>query len=93
MIDHPFCVKLHYAFQTQTKLYMIMDYCSGGDIGKLLYEKRTLEEEHAKILAAETLLGLESMHKKNIIFRDLKPDNIIIDEDGHALITDFGLAK
>ena len=70
-----------------------MDYCPGGDVGKLLYEKRTLEEEHAKILAAETLIGLESIHKENIIFRDLKPDNIIIDADGHALITDFGLAK
>jgi len=59
----------------------------------LITDKNCLDEDHARILAAETLLGLESLHNKNIIFRDLKPDNIVIDSDGHAMVTDFGLAK
>ena len=64
-----------------------------GDIGKLLAAERRLKEDRARMYAAEVLLALEELHKRDIIFRDLKPDNVVIDEEGHALLTDFGLSK
>eukprot|EP01016_Furgasonia_blochmanni_P040196 TRINITY_DN5101_c0_g2_i2.p1 TRINITY_DN5101_c0_g2~~TRINITY_DN5101_c0_g2_i2.p1 ORF type:complete len:295 (+),score=67.55 TRINITY_DN5101_c0_g2_i2:552-1436(+) len=93
IMNHPFIVGLKFAFQTETKLYLIMDYCPGGDLGKLITAKRRLSEDVARIYAAEVLLALEALHQNLIIFRDLKPDNVVLDEDGHAMLTDFGLSK
>jgi len=70
-----------------------MDYCPGGDMGMALAKHRRFSEDIAKVYAAEILLALEYLHKNKIIFRDLKPDNVIFDNDGHALLTDFGLSK
>ncbi len=70
-----------------------MDYCPGGDVGCLITKKRILREKHAKIIAAEILIALEYLHSKKIIYRDLKPDNVVIDQDGHAMLCDYGLAK
>lgn len=92
-IRHNFIVKLHCAFQSKTKLYMVMDYCKGGDLGHLLQRKGKLPEETARIYLAEVLLAIEELHSREIIYRDLKPDNVAIDEDGHALLIDFGLSK
>ena len=64
-----------------------------GDIGKLITKETRLTEERAKMYAAEVLLALEDLHSHDIIFRDLKPDNVVIDSEGHALLTDFGLSK
>jgi serine/threonine protein kinase len=91
--DHPFIVKLQYSFQTKDKLFLILDFCPGGDLSELLTEQRRFKEEIAKIYLCEILLAIEDLHKKDIIFRDLKPDNIVLDKDGHALLTDFGLSK
>lgn len=93
MTDHPFIVKLHYSFQTNDKLFLILDFCPGGDLSELLTKQRRFKEEIAKIYLCEIILAIEVLHKKDIIFRDLKPDNIILDKDGHALLTDFGLSK
>ncbi|CAD8123427.1 unnamed protein product [Paramecium sonneborni] len=93
VMHHPFIVKLNYAFQTESKLFLVMDFCPGGDLSKLLDVKRKLSEEDAKIYVAEILLAIECLHKNNIIFRDLKPENIVLDSEGHALLTDFGLSK
>lgn len=90
---HPFIVQLNYAFQTQNKLYLILDNCPGGDLGKLLQKQGKLSEEVARIYIAEILLAIQYLHKREIIFRDLKPDNIVIDEEGHCKLTDFGLSK
>ena len=90
---HPFIVNLNYAFQTSTKLFLILDYCPGGDLGQLIQREGYLSEEQAKVYMAEVLLALEDLHSSDIIFRDLKPDNVVIDHDGHALLTDFGLSK
>ena len=91
--NHPFIVKLHYAFQTPEKLFLILDYCPGGDLGEHLQREKRFSEEKARFYLAEVLLALEDLHKRDIIFRDLKPDNIVIDAEGHAKLTDFGLSK
>lgn len=62
-------------------------------MGELLDEKNNFDETIAKYYAAEILLALEELHKRDIIYRDLKPDNIVIDGDGHVRLTDFGLSK
>lgn len=93
IMDHPFIVKLNYAFQSKNKLYLLLDYCPGGDLGHVLSKKRRFPEEVVRIYISEIILGIEALHSKNIIFRDLKPDNIVLDKDGHALLTDFGLSK
>lgn len=92
-ITHPFIVGLNFAFQTNTKLVLIMDYCPGGDLGKLLEREGRVEESRARIYAAEVLLALDGLHSHDIIYRDLKPDNVVIDADGHVMLTDFGLSK
>ncbi|CAD8179125.1 unnamed protein product [Paramecium pentaurelia] len=91
--SHPFIVKLRYAFQTEDKLFMILDYCPGGDLGMLLCKIQRFPEEIVKLYICEIILALEDLHKRNIIFRDLKPDNILLDAEGHVLLTDFGLSK
>ena len=90
---HPFIVKLNFAFQTSSKLFLILEYCPNGDLAKhLLFEKR-FPEAKAKFYICEVLLALENLHQRDIIFRDLKPDNVVLDEEGHCKLTDFGLSK
>ena len=70
-----------------------MEYCPNGDLAKhLLFEKR-FSEERAKFYICEVLLALENLHQRDIIFRDLKPDNVVLDSEGHCKLTDFGLSK
>lgn len=93
LMNHPFIVKLNFAFQTQNKLFLILDYCPGGDLGQVLCKKRRFAETIVRIYISEIILGIEALHSKNIIFRDLKPDNVVLDSEGHALLTDFGLSR
>ena len=90
--SHPFIVTLHYAFQTPDFLYMVIDYCPGGDLSFHI-NKNLLEENEAKFFIAELVLALEHLHNMDVIYRDLKPENILIDESGHIKLADFGLAK
>jgi len=90
---HPFIVGLNYAFQTKEKLFLLLDYCPGGDLGRVLAKEKRFTEDRARIYMAEILLALEDLHRRDIIFRDLKPDNVVLDSEGHALLTDFGLSK
>ena len=90
---HPFIVKFIFAFQTSSRLFLILEYCPNGDLSKhLMFEKR-FKEPRAKFYLCEILLALEDLHKRDIIFRDLKPDNIMLDKEGHCKLTDFGLSK
>jgi len=91
--NHPFIVGLKYAFQTPEKLFLLLDYAPGGNMSRSLQKDRRFTEDRARYYLAEILLSLEDLHKKDIIFRDLKPDNIVFDQDGHAMLTDFGLSK
>jgi hypothetical protein len=91
--NHPFIVKLNYAFQSTDRLFLILEYCPGGDLAEHLMKEKKFPEERAKIYLCEIILALEDLHKRDIIFRDLKPDNVVLDAEGHALLTDFGLSK
>ncbi len=91
--DNPWIVKLKYSFQDDYFLYLVMDYCPGGDLMNLLMKKDILTEDEAKFYTAEMILAVDSVHKLNCIHRDLKPDNILIDKRGHIQLSDFGLSK
>ncbi|ORX75126.1 kinase-like protein [Anaeromyces robustus] len=91
-INHPFLVNLHSCFSSASRIYFVMEYAQGGD---LIYHVRQNNFTHnrAKFYLCEVLLALEYLHKKNIIYRDLKLDNILLTVDGHIKITDYGLCK
>ena len=91
--SHTFIVGLNAAFQTKTKLFLILDFCPGGDLGRILQSEGRFSELRARAYLSEIVLALEDLHSRDIIFRDLKPDNVVLDDEGHALLTDFGLSK
>ncbi|XP_051181009.1 uncharacterized protein [Lolium perenne] len=86
-------VKLYYSFQDAEYLYLIMEYLPGGDMMTLLMREDTLTENVARFYIAETVLAIESIHKHNYIHRDIKPDNLLLDKNGHMKLSDFGLCK
>ena len=89
--DNEWVVKLYYSFQNQQNLYFVMDYIPGGDLMALLIKFGIFEESLAKFYISELVLAIESVHKLGFIHRDIKPDNILIDKNGHIKLTDFGL--
>ncbi|KAL1457825.1 hypothetical protein WDU94_008017 [Cyamophila willieti] len=89
----PFLVTLHYAFQTDAKLHLILDYVSGGELFTHLYQRNNFKEDEVRIYIGEIILALEHLHKLGIIYRDIKLENILLDSDGHVVLTDFGLSK
>ncbi|XP_036147189.1 ribosomal protein S6 kinase 2 beta [Monomorium pharaonis] len=92
-VEHPFIVRLHYAFQTEGKLYLILDFLKGGDLFSRLSKEVMFTEDDVKFYLAELALALDHIHKLGIIYRDLKPENILLDTEGHISLTDFGLSK
>ena len=92
-IQHPFLVNLIFAFQTEDKLYMVLDYMGGGELFFWLKKFRRFSEPRSQLMGAEITLALGALHANNIIYRDLKPENILVDLDGHVRLTDFGLSK
>ncbi|XP_039501290.1 G protein-coupled receptor kinase 1 isoform X3 [Drosophila santomea] len=91
-IDCPFIVCMTYAFHTPDKLCFILDLMNGGDLHYHLSQHGIFSEDEMKFYAAEVIMGLEHMHKRCIVYRDLKPANILLDENGHIRISDLGLA-
>lgn len=89
--DCAWVVKLYYSFQDKDNLYFIMDYIPGGDMMNLLIKEGIFQEPLARFYIAELVLAIESVHSMGFIHRDIKPDNILIDKDGHIKLTDFGL--
>ena len=89
----PWIVELKASFQEDDYLYLVMEFLPGGDYMSLLMKKDKLTEDEAKFYIAELILAVESIHQLDCIHRDIKPDNILIDKDGHIKLSDFGLAK
>ncbi|CAI5701436.1 unnamed protein product [Peronospora effusa] len=91
-IDHPFIARLRFSFQTKDKLYLVTDYCSGGELFHHMSDDG-FSYELSQFYAAELVLGLEHLHQLKVAYRDLKPENILVEASGHLRITDFGLSK
>ena len=92
-ITHPFIVKLHYAYQTEGKVYLVLDFLRGGDLFTRLSKEVMFTERDVQFYLAELSLALDHLHSLGIVYRDLKPENILLDSDGHIALTDFGLSK
>ena len=86
-------MKLHFAFQSPERLYFVMDFLNGGELFYHLRREINFSEKRTKFYAAEIVLALECLHKNGVIYRDLKPENVLLDSDGHIKLTDFGLSK
>lgn len=91
--DNEWLVTLHYSFQDDHRLYMVMEYLPGGDLMGLLMKEDTLNEATTRFYAAEMVLAIQSVHDLGYIHRDMKPDNVLLDAYGHLKLTDLGLCK
>jgi len=92
-VVHPYIVTLKGSFQTDHKLYLILDFVNGGHLFFQLRKQGTFSEDLCRLYAAELVLALAHLHSMDIVHRDLKPENVLLDNEGHIRVTDFGLAK
>jgi serine/threonine protein kinase len=92
-LDHPFLAKLHWSFQTDENLYFVMDFINGGELFHHLSLEKRFSDERAKFYASEIVSGMEYLHAHGVIYRDLKPENLLLSHKGHIIMTDFGLSK
>jgi len=91
-LQHPFLVKLRFAFQSDSKLYFVLDYCRGGELFFHLKKRKKFTEQETQIILAEVALALGHLHSLDVIYRDLKAENVLLHETGHVCLTDFGLS-
>ncbi|KAG0328026.1 hypothetical protein BGZ99_006378 [Dissophora globulifera] len=92
-LQSPFIVGLKFSFQTPTKLYLVQDFMNGGELFFHMQNEGTFSESRARFYAAELVLALEHLHSRNVIYRDLKPENVLLSSEGHIVLVDFGLCK
>jgi len=92
-LTHPFIVSLQWAFQTRDHVFMVLDYCPGGELFYHLQQHGSFSEVDSRFYISEILLGLEYLHLQGVLYRDLKPENCLLDGAGHIRLTDFGLSK
>ncbi|XP_063901409.1 cAMP-dependent protein kinase catalytic subunit 1-like, partial [Zophobas morio] len=92
-IQHPFLVSIQYFFQDNSSLYLCLDFINGGEMFTHIHKNKYFSHSIARFFAAEIVLALEYLHNLDIIYRDLKPENLLIDSQGHVRVTDFGFAK
>lgn len=90
---HPFLIGLYACFQTPASILFVMDYVSGGDLMSLIQRQRCFSPSQVKFYTIEVVLALEFLHSKNIVYRDLKLDNVLLDQSGHIKVADYGLCK
>lgn len=92
--EHPFILDMRYAFQNAKRLFIVTEFCGGGDMFEFMNRKvAPLDEDTTRFVAAEILLALEHLHSFGVVYRDLKLENILIDDEGHTRLADFGLTK
>jgi serum/glucocorticoid-regulated kinase 3 len=92
-MKHPFIVHMYYAFQTEQKLYFVLDYAAGGELFYHLSRMKKFTEQITRFFCAEITMALDALHNIGVVYRDLKPENILLDTQGHIKLADFGLAK
>lgn len=93
MRNSPFFTKVHHVFQDSRRIFFVLDYCPGGELFGLLQRFHRLPEQYARFYIAQLVLALESLHERDILYRDLKPENVLLDEEGNLKLVDFGLSK
>lgn len=92
-MKHPFHVEFIEAFRTQKYLHLVLEFCPAGELFYHLSLRKKFSEDDARVIIAEIILAIEHLHKHNISYRDLKPENVLVDFRGHIKLTDFGLCK
>ena len=95
-LSHPFIVGLVGGYISKNRVYLVMEYCPGGDLKKLLTlfaDRGRFSEQAARFYTAELILAIDCLHSKGVIYRDLKPENVLLDREGHIRLADFGLVK
>ena len=92
-VQHPFIVGMNMAFQSKDKLYFVLDYCAGGELFAELGRIGTFPVKRAGFYAAEIVCAMQYVHGLDIVYRDLKPENVLLTAEGHIRLTDFGLSK
>jgi protein kinase A len=92
-ISYPFLIRLHEHFKDNSNLYLVMSYVNGGDLFGLINKLGRFPEDNAKFYAAQIVLAMEYLHHNNIVYRDLKPENVMVTSSGYLKLTDFGFAK
>ena len=92
-LNYQFLVGMVFCFQTQERIYFVMNFIRGGELFNHLHKCKYFPEEETKFYGAIIGLALEYLHTHGIVYRDIKPDNILIDEDGYLKLADFGMAK
>jgi beta-adrenergic-receptor kinase len=90
--ESPFIINMKYSFQSEDEIYLVLDLMSGGDLGFHLHQMRRFSPNQCLYYAARIMLGLQALHDKHYAYRDLKPDNCLLSEDGRVKLTDLGLA-
>lgn len=91
-IDHPFIVGMEYVFQNSVRIFFLMDFIEGGELFRHLVKVRRFPEEQARFMIAQVAIALGHLHEQKIVYRDLKPENVLFNKDGYLLLADFGLA-
>ncbi|KAH7966072.1 hypothetical protein HPB49_013572 [Dermacentor silvarum] len=92
-VQHPFIIRMSWTHHDATCLYMLFEYVSGGELFTYLRNAGRFTSATGSFYAAEIVLALEYLHRMHIVYRDLKPENLLLDREGHLKITDFGFAK
>lgn len=91
-LDYPLIVNLRYAFQDDETMFMVLDLMLGGDLKYHLQQTGSFPEEAVRVYAAEMICAIEYLQTKRVVHRDIKPDNLLLDEEGHIHLTDFNVA-